>query len=47
MGQFYGIETDLYGMVTDAKSMDEQAATERVFNAMLRLLFTINVLVFL
>ena len=43
MGQFYGIETDLYGMVTDAKSMDEQAATERVFNAMLPALAGANI----
>jgi len=43
LGQFYGIETDLYGATSDAKVLDEQAAIERTFNAVLPALAGANV----
>jgi trimethylamine--corrinoid protein Co-methyltransferase len=43
MGQFYGIETDVYGVVSDSKVLDEQAAVERVFNAVLPALAGANI----
>jgi trimethylamine--corrinoid protein Co-methyltransferase len=44
MGQFYGIETDLSGAVTDSKVSDEQAAAEKVYNTMLPALAGANIL---
>ena len=35
VGQAYGLEIDTYGPSTDAKVLDEQAAIERTFNALL------------
>jgi len=35
IGQLYGIEIDAYGPTSDAKVLDEQAAIERTFNAVL------------
>ena len=35
VGQAYGLEIDTYGPSTDAKILDEQAAIERTFNAIL------------
>jgi trimethylamine--corrinoid protein Co-methyltransferase len=35
VGQAYGLEIDRYGPSTDAKVLDEQAAIERTFNAIL------------
>jgi trimethylamine--corrinoid protein Co-methyltransferase len=35
VGQTYGLEIDTYGPSTDAKVLDEQAAIERTFNAVL------------
>jgi trimethylamine--corrinoid protein Co-methyltransferase len=35
VGQAYGLEIDAYGPSTDAKVLDEQAAIERTFNAIL------------
>jgi trimethylamine--corrinoid protein Co-methyltransferase len=35
VGQAYGLEIDAYGPSTDAKVLDEQAAIERTFNALL------------
>ena len=35
VGQAYGLEIDAYGPSTDAKVLDEQAAIERTFNAVL------------
>jgi trimethylamine--corrinoid protein Co-methyltransferase len=43
MGRFYGMETDLYGPVSDSKVLDEQAAAERVFNGMLPALAGANI----
>lgn len=44
MGQFYGFETDLYGAASDAKVPDEQAAVEKVFNAVLPALAGANII---
>lgn len=35
IGQLYGIEIDAYGPTSDAKVLDEQAAIERTYNAVL------------
>ena len=35
IGQLYGIEIDAYGPTSDAKALDEQAAIEKTFNAVL------------
>jgi len=43
MGRSYGIETDLYGTVTDSKVTDEQTAVEKVYNAILPALAGANI----
>jgi len=44
VGQAYGLEIDTYGPSTDAKILDEQAAIERTFNAILPALAGANII---